>query len=283
MRLTVRSRPAYAYTGGRPLEGAATPVVFIHGAQHDHSVWILQSRYLAHHGHPVLAFDLPGHGRSAGPALDSVEAMADWTLEALGACGIERACVVGHSMGSLIALESAARGAGQIAGLALLGTAAPMRVSDALLEAARDDEAHAFDLINAWSHSTITARPGNPGPGFSFFNQNRRLMERQAPGLLALDFSACNDYQGAMAAATRVRCPTLLISGRRDQMTPPRAARPLFDALAKQADAAALPRPTWLEVPDCGHAMMAERPDAILNALRAFLPQCLNSSPPSNP
>ncbi len=67
----------YAYTGGRPFDPALPTVVFMHGAQHDHSVWILQSRYLAHHGYGVLALDLPGHMRSAGPPLATVEAMAD--------------------------------------------------------------------------------------------------------------------------------------------------------------------------------------------------------------
>ncbi len=274
MRFTIDSRAAYAYTGGRRPEGPGVPVVFIHGAQHDHSVWILQSRYLAHHGHPVLALDLPGHGRSAGPALGSVEAMADWVLEALQTSGLGPACLVGHSMGSLIAIEAAARGAGRIAGLGLLGTAAPMRVSDSLLNAARDDEPRAFDMINAWSHAAITVRPGCPGPGFSIFNQNRRLMERQSPGLLLTDFSACNAYQGAITAAARLQCPTLFISGRRDLMTPPRAARALFEAVSARARETALPAPHWVELPDCGHAMMAEQPLAVLAALKDFLPRC---------
>lgn len=274
MRLTIGSRLAYAYTGGRKPEGPGVPVVFIHGAQHDHSVWILQSRYLAHHGHPVFAVDLPGHGRSAGPAPGSVEAMADWVLEVLRAMGVAPACLVGHSMGSLIAIEAAARGAGQIAGIALLGTAAPMRVSDALLGAARDDEPRAFDMINAWSHSAITVRPGCPGPGFSIFNQNRRLMERQSTGLLFTDFSACNAYQGAVAAAGRLQCPALFVSGRRDLMTPPRAARALFEAVSTRAQEAALPAPQWIELPECGHAMLAEQPQAVLAALKGFLPRC---------
>jgi pimeloyl-ACP methyl ester carboxylesterase len=126
--------------------------VFVHGALHDHSVWILQSRYLAHHGFAVLAVDLPGHGRSAGPALDTVEAMADWVLQ-LAAAGRKRATIVGHSMGSLIALEAAGARRRASSAIALVGTAYPMKVSDALLQAARDDEPRAFDMINQWSHS----------------------------------------------------------------------------------------------------------------------------------
>ena len=70
MKLTINYRVAYAYTGGKSWQPNRAGVVFVHGALHDHSVWILQSRYLAHHGYNVMAVDLPGHGRSAGPALD---------------------------------------------------------------------------------------------------------------------------------------------------------------------------------------------------------------------
>ena len=83
MKLDVQGRAAYAYTGGKPFDPALPAVVLIHGAQNDHSVWALQSRALAHHGHAVLAVDLPGHGRSAGPALADVEACADWIVALL--------------------------------------------------------------------------------------------------------------------------------------------------------------------------------------------------------
>ena len=77
MDLTVNGRKAYAYTGGKPFDPKLPAVVFIHGAEHDHCVWTLQTRYLAHHGRGVLAVDLPGHGRSDGPPLASVEEMAE--------------------------------------------------------------------------------------------------------------------------------------------------------------------------------------------------------------
>ncbi len=270
MYLDVQGKQAYAYTGGRPLSGARTPIVFIHGAQHDHSVWILQSRYLAHHGSPVLAVDLPGHGRSKGPALTSIEAMADWIAELLAAAGIGPAMLCGHSMGSLIALQCAAAHPQIVSAIALVGAAAPMKVSDTLLSAARDDEARAFDMINVWSHSGINARPGCPGPGFSVFVQNRRLMERQQHGVLLNDFTACNAYQGAFAAAEKIRCPALFVLGARDMMTPPKAARALISALETSARTASIAAPRVVEIADCGHALMSERPDDVLAALKGF-------------
>lgn len=270
MQLQVAGRKAYAYTGGRPFDASLPTVVFVHGAQHDHSVWILQSRYFAHHGYSVLAVDLPGHGRSDGPALGSVEAMAAWVLELLAAAGAPKAAIVGHSMGSLIALEAAGQAPERVSRIALVGTAFPMKVSDALLEAARDDEPRAFDMINQWSHSGVSHRPGNPGPGFSVFVENLRLMQRQAPGVLLNDFTACNVYAAGAQRAASLGCPALFVLGERDMMTPPKAARGLVDAIARRE---------VVVVPRCGHASMAERPDAVLAALKAFFAPLRESAP----
>jgi pimeloyl-ACP methyl ester carboxylesterase len=272
MKLLVDDRSAYAYTGSRTYDPARLTVVFIHGAQHDHSVWILQSRYLAHHGYSVLAVDLPGHGRSDGPALPDVGQMADWVLKLLAACGAQRSVLVGHSMGSLIALDAAARApAGLVAGVALLGSAAPMKVSDALLDAARSDESRAFDIINAWSHTDVFARPATPGPGFSIFVQNRRLMERQRPGVLLNDFQACNAYSHALDRADHLNCPAVVLMGGRDLMTPPRAAKALIERLTVSAQNHGLAAPETVQLAGCGHAMMSERPQAVLTALQTFL------------
>ena len=262
MLLDVAGRKAYAYTGGRPFDPALPTVVFVHGGQQDHSIWILQTRYLAHHGYSVLAVDLPGHGRSEGPPLPTIEAMTGWLIGLLDAAGAQRAAIVGHSMGSLIAIEAAGGTPSRIDRIALVGTAFPMKVSDALLAAAREDEPRAFDMINLWSRSAISVRPGCPGPGFSVLNEGRRLMERQKPGVLFNDFNACNAYEGGLERARTVTCPALFVLGARDLMTPLRAARSLIDAIADS---------TVVEIPGCGHAMTDERPDAVLDALRGFL------------
>jgi pimeloyl-ACP methyl ester carboxylesterase len=88
MELELDGKRAYAYTGGKPFDPALPCVVFIHGAQNDHSVWGLQSRWFAHHGFAVLAVDLPGHGRSTGAPLPAIEALADWIVALLDAVGI---------------------------------------------------------------------------------------------------------------------------------------------------------------------------------------------------
>src|SRR5690606_21869317 len=222
----------------------------------------------AHHGRSVLALDLPGHGRSEGPLDTRVEAMADSVLAAMAGAGVERAAIVGHSMGALIALECAARAPGRVERIALLGAAYPMKVSEALLEAAANDEPRAMDMINRWSHSGITFRPNAPAPGFSVYWQNRRLMARQAPGTLLSDFRACDSYEGGLAAAAAVKCPVLFVLGGRDMMTPPKAAAGLAGAIAA---APAGIEPDRVLIPGCGHALMSEKPDEVLAALRDFL------------
>ena len=262
MQFTVAGQPTYAYTGTRQPLPAQPTVVFVHGAANDHSVWALQSRYFAHHGRNVLAVDLPAHGRSGGEPLPTVEAIADWLVALQDAAGVDRAALVGHSLGSLAALAAAARHPGRVGRIALLGPAVPMTVSDALLAAAQAGDHLAYELINGWSFSAGKQLGGNPVPGIWMTGNALRLTERTRPGVLHADLVACNDYAGGLDAATAVRCPALLILGARDLMAPPRNT----DALV-----AALPDKRVVTLPGCGHALMAEQPDAVLDALRGFL------------
>ena len=266
MDIPISGLATRVYTGGRSLDADLPAVVLIHGAGHDHSVWNMQCRYLAHHGYKVLAPDLPGHGRSAGQPLASIEALAAWVVALLDAAGLRTAALVGHSMGSLIALQAAAEAGERIRALALLGSVVPMPVAEPLLDAAssRRDKAHA--MINQWSYTPRSTLGSSAQPGTSLTIANLRLMERQAEGVLHTDLAACNGYLSGAAAASRVRCPTLLVSAARDQMTPPRASAPLLEALDKGPGGV-----RTIVVPECGHAMMAEAPDAISDALGRFL------------
>jgi len=263
VRLRVAGSDVYAYTGARALDPARPTVVFVHGAVNDHSVWALQSRYFAHHGWNALAVDLPGHGRSAGDALPRVEAIADWIAALLDAAGAPKAALVGHSLGSLAVLDAAGRHAERVTRIALLGTVVPMPVSDLLLDAAKAGDHVACELITGWSYSAGKQLGGNPVPGMWMTGNAMRLMERARPGVLHADLLACHAYAGGLQAASAVRCPALLLLGERDQMAPPKGAQAL---LATLADARVV------TLAGCGHALMAEEPDAVLDALTAFLP-----------
>ncbi len=157
--------------------------------------------------------------RSAGPALTTIESMAELIAGALKASGAERLMLVGHSMGSLIALELGSTLRDKVHGVVLIATASPMHVSDALLDATKNSPPQAMEMINVWSHSAsigaFDRKPSSPGPGFSNVWSNLRLMQRVAQrngaDVLHADFAACNAYQHGAQAAAELTCPALFI------------------------------------------------------------------------
>jgi pimeloyl-ACP methyl ester carboxylesterase len=261
MNFIVQGYPAYAYTGGRPFDPKAPAVVFLHGAALDHSVWHYQARYLAHHGFGVLAIDLPGHGRSPGTLRTSVAAMADWVAAFIESAGLERAHVVGHSLGALVALDTALRHPGRVAKLVLAGPSVPMPVGEAFLAAARDDSPVAFDMQTTWGHKRHVALAASAIPGLSQAGASRQLVARSRPGVQYADLAACHAYAASLEAIGALQVPTLVIAGRRDQMTPLKAG---------QALATLIPGAKFAAV-DTGHAMMIEAPRDVLAAILAHL------------
>jgi len=262
VRLGVDQAAVFAATGGRPFDPALPAVLFLHGAGLDHTVWALQTRYFAHRGRSVLAPDLPGHGRSDGPVLDSIGELADWVIRLMDAAGIGSAALVGHSMGALAALETAARRPDRIDALALLAVAETMQVHPDLMAAARDGKALAVDLITAWGHGRPAHLGGNPAPGLWLMGGDRRLLQRGDAAALATDLAACDGYAGAPAAGAKLACATLFVLGRWDRMTPAAGGRAL---------AAAVAGAQVVELPGAGHLMMVEDPGGTQDALKAFL------------
>jgi pimeloyl-ACP methyl ester carboxylesterase len=282
MEWIIDGATAYAYTGGKMFNPSLPCVMLIHGAQNDHSVWALQSRYLAHHGYGVLALDLPGHGNSTGAPLASIEALAQWMVKVQDAAGVTRAALVGHSMGSLVALEAASLAPERVSHLALFGTAFPMKVSDALLASAASDDKAAMDMVTPWLQYGIAQKPGCPGPGSYLPAAQRRLMQRIAARnpaypVYLTDFTACNAYANGLTAAGKIRCPTLFVSGACDVMTPARAAQGLVAAMR---EAGVTVREQVLA--ECGHSLMAEQPDQVLRILLAALQTKQSESPRPN-
>jgi len=260
MLLTVNGHPVYAATGGRPFDARQPTIVFIHGAGLDHTCWQLQSRWYAWHGWSVLALDLPGHGRSGGAPLPSIDAMRDWVLAVIDAAKIDRATLVGHSMGAVIALETAAKYADRVSGLALLGVSSAMPVHPALLAAAKEEPERAYDMMTGWCFANAAKIGGNPAPGLWMTGGARALLGRGRDGALAADLAACGAWTTAAQAAAAIGVPTLFLLGESDVMTPARKGR----ELAAQVRGA-----TCVTLSGCGHMMMQEMPDQTLDALIA--------------
>jgi len=263
MLIDLSSGSAFAATGGRVFDKNLPAVLLLHGAGMDRTVWSLQARYLAHHGRAVLALDLPGHGKSAGPALNSIPEMADWVAKLLDKTEIPQAALVGHSMGALIALDLAARRPERVRTLALLGIAERMPVHPDLQAAADRNEELAAELITSWGHGRRGQVGGHPAPGLWMAGSAIRLIDRAADSVLAGDLAACNTYGEAKARAAAVRCPTLFLLGAADRMTPVAKAKPLIDAIAGAR--------VVVTLPSAGHMMMTEQPDAVTDALRDFV------------
>jgi pimeloyl-ACP methyl ester carboxylesterase len=261
MKIQLRGVTAFYGVGNGEHAADQPSVVFIHGSGMDHTVWLMPARHFARLGYNVVALDLPGHGGSEGPALTSIEAMSDWVSELLGALEVTQAAVVGHSMGSLIALDFAARYPANTRSLALLGTSTPMAVSDVLLDAAKNDDRAAMVMANTWSHSSPGLMGGHKSPGMTLYFGGLRLLQRTPEGVYFADLNACNTYEAGPARAEAVQCPTLVVLGNEDKMTGPKQSRVVADAI-QTAKIVEL---------DSGHAMLSEQSNAVLAALKTIV------------
>jgi len=254
MDFLLENKKVFAYTAAHALDPKKRTLVFIHGAGLDHSWFGLQSRYFGYHGWNVLAVDLPGHGRSEGPPIPTVAGMADWIFKLVST---PRFSLVGHSMGSLVALECAARHPERVERIALIGTAYPMTVGEEFLDAARRNHHDAFDMETIWGHAPQVPLGANPNPGMWMYGDTLARLARLAPGVLYNDLKACNEYRLSGAAT----CPALFILGSKDMMTPPRNIKALQEKI---------PQAKSVVIDPSGHSLMAEAPDATLDALVEF-------------
>jgi len=259
MQLKVNGIDTFVACGGRDFDPAQPTAVMLHGAGFDSSTWSLQSRWFAHHSYNLLAPDLPGHGHSGGKPLGSIAELADWTAALIEAAGAKEAWLIGHSMGSLIALETAARHPGKVTRLSLLGTSAAMAVGPELLQNAKDNDAGAIDMMSIWGLGFHAELGGCPLPGLWMHGGAQRVLKNTARDVLFVDLAACNAYQGALEAAAKIKVPVTLILGERDMMTPQKSGKAL---------AAALEDARTVVLPGAGHMMMLEQPEQTLAALR---------------
>ncbi|MEG0938457.1 MAG: alpha/beta hydrolase [Comamonas sp.] len=267
MRIQVQGADIYAYTGGKAFDAAKPTAIFIHGVLCDHSVWALQSRYIANHDWNVLALDLPGHCKSGGAAPKTVEGAATFIGQLMNAAGLQIAALIGHSWGSLIAMEAASMLRDRISHLVLVGTAFPMKVSPALLESALNTPEKAIAMVNTFSRATLSP-PNGAGSwvfGAGMALGRRVLASNAGTNLLHAGFTACDRYAGGEAAMAQITCPVLFVLGEQDQMTPPKAAKGLIAA------AQAAGKTVKVQMITNGHNQMTESPDATLFAIHDFL------------
>jgi pimeloyl-ACP methyl ester carboxylesterase len=262
MELTVDGRTVFATTGGTEFDATKQAVIFLHGAGFDRTAWRLQTRWFAHHGRSVLALDFPGHGRSEGLALASIAAMADWTAEVIETAGLKTAALVGHSMGALVALDCAARHGDKVRAIGLCGVATEMPVHLEMLESAKANTLKVEELMTFWGIGNALHKGGMVSPGLWLRQESLAVLAANRPDVIHSDLAACNTYKDASTLAPLVKCPTVLVLGDGDVMTPAPKAKPLAAAIAGSKT---------VVIANCGHFMMVERPDETLEALKAYV------------
>ena len=262
MHITVDGLKAFATSGGAPFDPAKPTVAFLHGAGFDRTAWRLQTRWFAHHGRSVLAVDFPAHGWSEGKPLDSIAAMADWTAQLIESAGLASAALVGHSMGALVALDCAARHPDKVRALGLCGVATEMPVHPEMLESAKANTLKVQELMTFWGMGNALHKGGMVSPGLWLRRESLAVLAGNKPDVIHTDLAACNAYKDALERAQQVKCPTVLVLGDGDLMTPSAKAKALSAAIAGSKT---------VVIPNCGHFMMVERPDETLDVLKPYV------------
>ena len=252
----------HIFSGTRGLLGDANHIVFIHGTGMYNTVWTLFARYFLRHGRDVLSIDLPGHGKSKGPLLDSIESLSSNLLNYLDSRNIHKFSVVGDSMGSLISLEAASTQPERVNSLVMIGTALPMAVSEALLDLAKRNDPGAIDILTFMGYSNNARIGNNKNPGMWMTEGTRRLMQRSSKDVIFNDLMACSNYADGLEKAKNVSANTLLILGENDYLTPRHRAKDLinnFESVKVK------------EIKNSGHTMMVENPNLVLDYLSEIL------------
>lgn len=238
------------YTLSRGLEDGPR-LVLVHGAGGSRLHWPPELRRLP--DATVYALDLPGHGRSEGSGYDAIEDYAEAVAGLLRVARIERAVVVGHSMGGAIAQTLALDAAHRVAAIVLVATGARLRVSSAILDGIRDDFEAAVDLITrfAWSAEADPA----------LIELGRQALVETGPNVLWADFAACDRFD-VMGRLESIELPTLVVVGTADQLTPVKYGRFLADHVRDAR---------CVTVDEAGHMVMLERPQKVAEEIREFL------------
>lgn len=252
--------PVFVHTGGVPFDSSRPVIVLLHGAGMDHTVWRYQTRSLAHLGYAPLALDLPGHGRSGGAPFSTVEEMAHLVVEVLDQLGVEKATLIGHSLGPFVAMSVASEHPQRVERLVLMNCSDAMGVHPELLSAAQAGEHLAVELMVGWCHTGDARLSPRSDPGSWAPATTTRILEAGLRRSLAVDLAACAGFPAAKVA-TLLKVPTLVVIGKHDRMTPPAAGRRLANLIAG-AEA--------VEV-DSGHMAMVDAARAVQDTLVKWL------------
>ena len=252
----------YSFSGPEGLKSTENPILFIHGTGMDHTVWTLPTRHFLRKKRNVLSIDLPGHGNSEGPALNSINEISLRLVKYIDKLGIKNFSIVGHSMGSLIALEAAALVKERCNNLVMVGTAFPMQVSEALLNYAKHNDPMAIDILTFYGYSYQSRIGRNTNPGIWMTESTKKLLLRSKENVIYKDLLACSHYLEGISSAKKVKGKVMFILGENDFLTPPQKAEDLISSFKK---------PLIKRVENSGHTLLVEQPNQVLDYLIEIL------------
>lgn len=262
MYCDVNDKQVFASTGGKAFDNNLPTVIFLHGSGLDHTFWGLHSRFFAFRKYSVLVPDLPGHTNSDGPALKSIESIADWLHDVVAALGIGDISIVAHSQGCLVALEYASRYSENLRSVSLITSGLATPVNDSLIDAAMNKPEDAIAMMMSWGFGSAGHLHQGPIPGNSMIAGGRKVMRGNVPDGLASDLQACNAYQNGKAAAAKMPCPVQVILAEQDRMAPRKATAELV---------ANLNNPDVHLLANSGHMLPLEFPNDCRKFLSSFI------------
>lgn len=234
--------------------GRGEVLLFIHAAGSNGHTWHRQLAAFAEQ-HSPLAFDFPGHGRSAGTeSLKSIEAYRDCLTALMDRLHLRPSVLIGRSMGGAVAMACALAHPERVRALVLVATAARFTLSDATLTTWKD-------VMRGRTQQPFTAEAFSPKTDFATVREAWVEQVKTDPRVRYFDMLACSrfDITARLAAIT---VPTLIVVGRDDAITPPQCAEILHRGIAGSK---------LVVIPEAGHMLPSEKPDEFHAVLSEFL------------
>jgi len=246
----------FVSTGGMDFDIKKPSILLMHGSGLTHIVWSLHEQFYATQGYNVLSVDLPGHGNSEGPSLKSIEEISDWIKSLMNVLDIKKLVIIGHSQGSLVGIDFAARYPDLINSLVLVAGSYKMPVNQDLINYAEAGDEKAVLLMMKWGYEGSKAFIGG-NPVKKIINSSREIRE-----VLAVDLNACNNYKDGKESLEKINCSTLCIFGDLDKMVPLEVGNKM-SSMIKNAEKKV--------INNCGHMIIFEKAFEMRQIVKEFL------------
>ena len=256
MIFQIENKNIHASDAGQGIDLGKETIVFLHGSGLSHIVWSLTEQFFSNKNFNVLSFDLPGHGNSDGPCLDTIEKIADWLEQVFISLNLEKLTLVGHSQGCLEILEYASKYKNRLKKIVFIGGSNKMPVHSDLIDLAKNGDSDAVKLMMKWGYEGSKKFIGG-NPVEKIIQSPRDIRE-----ILAVDLVACNNYKNGTDAAKSIECPSLFIFGSLDKMVNLEAGKK-FSNLVKNS--------TVHIIEGCGHMIMIEKAFEMRDKVLEFL------------